>query len=49
MAPFVSVHVSAEKRTDVSRSGVLYVRPIRFVDLHYLWNFNIIVCTHVVQ
>ena len=49
MARFVSVHMSAVKRTVVSRSGVLLDPSDRFVDLHYLWNFNIVVCTYVVQ
>ena len=49
MARFVSVHVSAVKRTVVSWSGVLLDSSDRFVDIHYLWNFNIVVCTNVVQ
>ena len=47
MAPSVSVHVSAVKRTVVSRSVVLLDPSDRFGDLHYLWNFHIVFCTYV--
>ena len=47
MAPFVSVHVSAVKRTVVSWSGVLLDPSDHFVDFYYLWSFNIAFCTYV--
>ena len=45
MGPFGIVHVSAVKG-QLFR-GVLLDPSDRFVDLHYLLNFNIVFCTYV--